>query len=123
MNNLTLCLMSIGMGILLIGLGIPMMKEKIRPNRWYGFRTPKTLSDPAIWYPANKSAGFAMLVAGLTMVIASGLLHLFTANVNETFMALVHLALWVAAIGSMTIYSFMELRKILAAGGGSQSGD
>jgi hypothetical protein len=29
-------------------LSIPMVLQKVKPNRWYGFRTPKTLSNEKI---------------------------------------------------------------------------
>ncbi|MBN1798775.1 MAG: SdpI family protein, partial [Spirochaetales bacterium] len=47
-------LINIGVGLLIGGLAIPLILEKIKPNMWYGFKTKKTLSDEKIWYPANK---------------------------------------------------------------------
>jgi hypothetical protein len=35
------------------------------PNRVYGFRTPKTLSSPGIWYPVNRIAGWWTIAAGV----------------------------------------------------------
>lgn len=46
-------------------LALPMMLEKLPPNRWYGFRTSKTRSSEAIWYPANRIAGWCLFYAGL----------------------------------------------------------
>lgn len=47
-------------------LSVPLILKKVRPNPVYGFRTPRTLSNPEIWYPANAFAGWAMLVAAVT---------------------------------------------------------
>ena len=44
-----------------------MILDKVPPNGVYGFRTPKTLSSPEVWYPANRAAGWFMLAA---MVVA-----------------------------------------------------
>jgi hypothetical protein len=44
-------------------ISIPLALRWIRPNSFYGFRTPATLSDPDIWYPANAFAGWALLVS------------------------------------------------------------
>lgn len=45
-------------------LAVPLAIGMVPPNGLYGFRTPKTLSSPDIWYPANRFAGWLMIVAG-----------------------------------------------------------
>lgn len=50
---------------IVILVSIPMILGKVPPNRLYGFRTPKTLSSPDIWYPANRASGWFMTAAGL----------------------------------------------------------
>ncbi len=57
------------MGLLLVGLGIPMYLEKVPPNRFYGFRTPLTLTNDEVWYAANKLGGKSVTVAGVVMVV------------------------------------------------------
>jgi len=63
-------------GLVFIIIGIPTMLEKIPPNRWYGFRVSKTLSDERIWYAANRVMGIDMMLAGLAIVITA----IFTAK-------------------------------------------
>jgi hypothetical protein len=46
-------------------LSLPMILGKVPPNRFYGFRTPKTLSSPDIWYRANRASGWYMIAASL----------------------------------------------------------
>ena len=58
-------------GLLLIGLAIPLMLGKIKPNHWYGFRIRLTLDNPDIWYPVNAWAGRWLLVIGLATIIAT----------------------------------------------------
>ena len=58
---LTACLLP---GLVVL-LAAPLTMGKVPPNQLYGFRTPKTRSSPAIWYPANRFAGWAMMAAGL----------------------------------------------------------
>lgn len=49
------------------------------PNGTYGFRTKKTLSDPKIWYAANRASGHDLLVAGAVITASSvGMLFLGT---------------------------------------------
>ena len=49
--------------LLVLVLSLPMILGRVPPNSAYGFRTPKTLSSPEVWYPANRAAGWFMLTA------------------------------------------------------------
>jgi hypothetical protein len=51
--------------VLITIIAIPLVIGMIPPNNWYGFRTPKTLSSPAIWYAANRAMGWFFIGAGL----------------------------------------------------------
>lgn len=68
---LTLTLLYIAAGILLILLAIPLYLKKIKPNPWYGFRTPKTMSNPELWYLVNKFGAIWMMVSGAVTVLFS----------------------------------------------------
>jgi hypothetical protein len=48
-----------------IVIGLPLAMNWIPQNRWYGFRTPATLTDPELWRRVNMFAGWALLVAAL----------------------------------------------------------
>jgi len=52
-------------GGLLAALSLPLLRGKVRPNSWYGFRVPSTLGDPAVWYPVNRAMARWLLVAGV----------------------------------------------------------
>jgi len=58
-------------GLAFILISIPPILGKVPPNRWYGFRVYKTLSDERIWYAANRVMGYDMLIAGLVIVIGA----------------------------------------------------
>src|SRR5882762_9387979 len=62
-------------GVLLIAISLPMIYDKIPPNGFYGFRTPRTISDPSVWYPANRIAGRNLALAGV--IVATTALVLF----------------------------------------------
>lgn len=53
---------------LIISLAVPLIIRVVKPNRWYGFRTPKTLSNETVWYKANRFAGISMLVASILSI-------------------------------------------------------
>lgn len=42
-----------------------LIRDKIPPNRILGFRTEDTLSDPDLWYPANRFLGRCMAVGAI----------------------------------------------------------
>jgi uncharacterized membrane protein len=52
-------------------LSLPMAMGMVPPNRFYGFRTAKTLSSPRIWYAANQRAGWLLFAAGVVSLLAS----------------------------------------------------
>jgi uncharacterized membrane protein len=58
-------------GLLLIGVSIPLILRRVKPNRIYGFRTTKTLSDERIWYEANAYAGRMFLRTGSIFTISA----------------------------------------------------
>ena len=45
----TLLMMHVGSGLVLTALSFPLIRGKIGPNPWYGFRVRQTLENPAIW--------------------------------------------------------------------------
>ena len=62
---------------LIAALSIPLLLRRVPPNGLYGFRTPRTLSSPDIWYPANVFSARAMLIgvavtAALTWIVPAG---------------------------------------------------
>lgn len=67
-----------GVGLLLVLISVPLWREKIKPNTLYGFRTPRTVADPRVWYPANKVLGRDMILAGMAMVLCGLALALST---------------------------------------------
>lgn len=60
-----------GEGALFIAIAIPLIRRRIPPNLYCGFRTKKTLSSPDIWYPANEYMGKLLRVDGVCVVVAS----------------------------------------------------
>jgi uncharacterized membrane protein len=80
-------------GIAYLGLGIPLALKRISPNKLYGMRTRKTLSNPEIWYCANAFSGRWMMAAGLVSLLSALLLPYAAATLNLHVAALAILAL------------------------------
>ncbi len=51
--------------VIFLLLSIPLILGLVPPNRGYGIRTPKTLSEPRFWYSANRFGGWTLLVSSL----------------------------------------------------------
>lgn len=51
--------------LLLVGLSIPLMRRRVRPNWFYGFRTPSTVHDEPLWYDVNARTGRDLLWVGV----------------------------------------------------------
>jgi SdpI/YfhL protein family len=52
--------------VALFVLAVPLTLGLIPRNRYYGVRTPRTLSDDEAWYRSNRVAGAAVMVASVT---------------------------------------------------------
>ena len=81
--------------LLVAGLSVPLILRRVPRNAFYGFRTRKTLSSDAVWYPANVFAGQALALAS---VAAAGLVWLLPAGVPEWMPAAVLVGAVLAAL-------------------------
>jgi uncharacterized membrane protein len=72
----------IGIGVMLIAIGIPLLLGKIGRNKIYGYRIRTTLRDDRIWYPVNALTGLWMIWAGLLAAVI-GLLLVLLRNREE----------------------------------------
>lgn len=106
----TLLCFYLGSGGLLGLLGIPLMLRKVPPNFWYGFRTPRTLANPDIWYEANAAAGARLCVAGVVIGMGSCLMALVQRDLLMYAVSCLFLA--ITAILYALVGSFFALSKI-----------
>lgn len=74
----TMLAMYVLFGLLLIGLSIPLLLDKVPPNGWYGFRVPSTLYNPDLWYKVNRYAARWLLLSGIITLAAAVLLYFLT---------------------------------------------
>ncbi len=64
----TLLWMYVIFGALLVALAVPLLRDKIPPNGWYGFRVPSTLYNPDLWYKVNRYMARWLLLTGVVTV-------------------------------------------------------
>ena len=98
-------------GCLFIGLSIPLINRRIKPNPWYGFRTPKTLRSPEIWYLANEYLGRLLCKAGIGICVVSVILPIIP-GMNAAVYAFIQIASMVTLLLGVVIKSFIYISKL-----------
>ena len=101
----------VGGGLLLIGLSVPLIRRKVRPNAWYGFRVRQTLADPDVWYATNAYAGKCLLVVGVMTVLTAVGLYRVPGITLDTY-ALACAGIILAALAVCVLRSFRYLSKL-----------
>lgn len=66
-----LLVLYVGLSVLFIALAIPLIQKRVPPNGIYGFRVPKTLNNPDIWYAVNAHFAVRMMWVGIITLIMS----------------------------------------------------
>jgi hypothetical protein len=110
---LELAIVFIGSSLLMIGLAIPLALGKVKPNWVYGFRTPRTINNPDIWYPVNAYAGKALIYAGIVILTVS--LALLPVGVSVDTYAIAVTAAVVIALTASIGMSFRYLGQLWKA--------
>ncbi|MFT5585998.1 MAG: putative membrane protein [Cognaticolwellia sp.] len=57
--------------LLIAGLSVPLILQKVPPNRIYGFRSKRTLADEQVWYRVNRLGGVFLLLSSLVTLVAA----------------------------------------------------
>jgi uncharacterized membrane protein len=99
-------------GVFLIAISLPMMYDKVPPNGFYGFRTPRTMSDPNVWYPANRVAGRNLAVAGAIVSTTALVVFAMHKSIPPRTAALTLLIVSMASLIGAVVHSFIALRRM-----------
>jgi len=95
------------MGIIIILVSIPLLIDAIKPNRFYGFRTKKTLSCPEFWYKANKYAAKELIAAGMVIIMLAILSMLAFFSI-VMFTTIQSVGLFIMAVSIPPIVAFVR---------------
>jgi uncharacterized membrane protein len=113
MNNVTVdALLFALVGLLFVGLSIPLIQQRVPPNRYYGFRTRKTLSDSKIWYEANRISGHDLLVAGALLTITSFVMLMFAQRWKPEQVVVTLLSVMILSLVGALWHGFAVLRRM-----------
>lgn len=96
-------------GVLIL-FGLPLYFRKVPPNRFYGFRTGRTLADANVWYAVNRVTGGWMVVTGaLTAGMATWAER---GSYNPPTAAGLNLAVFLIGMALMLIHSLRTLWRM-----------
>jgi len=92
------------LGLLFIGLAIPLLRRRVRPNALYGLRVQETLENEEVWYEANARSARDLLWIGVATIVVPTLLMGTPWFGSDSFflvfcICLVAVVLWYAARG------------------------
>jgi uncharacterized membrane protein len=73
----------------LIAVSLPLVLGIVPLNRWYGYRTPRSMSSEAEWRRLNRIAGLAVIAVALVSPPVKAVLLLFV--FEPSGQSLVHL--------------------------------
>lgn len=99
-------------GVLFVGLSIPLIQNRVPPNRYYGFRIAKTLSDPKIWYEVNHLQGIDLFLAGALITITSLTMLVLAQSWSPRHVAVTLLLVMVLSLTGVTWHGFKVLRRL-----------
>ena len=101
-----------GVGLLFIAVSIPLIRGRVPPNVFYGFRTTKSLSDPKIWYEINRLSGIDLLIAGALLSLGSVAMLFLSHGLQPQQVALALLLLMVFTVSGAVLHGFIVLRRM-----------
>jgi uncharacterized membrane protein len=99
-------------GVLYIGLGIPLLLGRVPPNGFYGCRTKKTLSNERIWYAVNRVTGRDLIIGGAAIVVTALGISLFGQALDPNRAAMILLVVLVSSGVVMVINSLLAQRTM-----------
>ena len=99
-------------GVMFVAFGIPLRQGRVPPNRWYGFRTPRTLRDEKVWHAVNRVTGADMVGTGVAIIAVCLLMFALRSYVTSDTAIMVVLATMIATAVYMAIHGLAALRKV-----------
>lgn len=103
----------IACNLLFAALSIPLIMNRIPPNRWYGVRTRKTISGPNVWYPANAYGGKCLIASSVvSMVLTGAAVGLLRSRVSREDLQQIILLAFIIPIVVTIVLTLVRVRKL-----------
>lgn len=101
-------------GVLLIALGVPLLRRRVRPNPLYGLRSRETLADEAVWFEANARLGLGQIVLGASLLLLAWGLPLLL-GLSDTAYVLSCLAWLILGVLALCLGTQVAARRMARA--------
>ena len=108
-ESIILLVYMLASGIVVL-LGLPLYFRKIPPNRFYGFRTGRTLACPHVWYTVNRVTGGWMVLTGAATAAAASWVERNGFRVDKA--AMIDLGVFATGMAIMLIHSLRTLWRM-----------
>ena len=59
----------VSIGLLVIGLAVPLLRGRVRMNAWYGVRLPQAFRSEANWYALNRYGAIQLIFFGAALIV------------------------------------------------------
>lgn len=102
-------------GLLYMGLAIPLILRRIPPNQLYGWRTPKAFRSKEIWYQINWYCGRDFFAIGFLISAFNLVLLWFSGRleyVKDVWLIAGNLILLVGGVSLMIVRGLRHLKKL-----------
>ena len=110
-ESAAMALLFVAVGILFVGLGVPLLRGRVPPNDWYGCRTSATLSDERVWYAKNRVTGRDMIVGGGVIIACALALLAFARRASSDLVAGVLLAVTLLSVARMALHGLKSSER------------
>ena len=78
-------ILHIGIGLLVMGLSIPLLLGRVRMNGWYGVRLPRAFRSEANWYSLNRYGAIQLTWYGAVLIAVGVVVMLFPPRVGAVW--------------------------------------
>lgn len=85
-------------GLMTIAVSLPLIKRKIKMNRWYGIRIPAAFASEQRWFEINEYGGRLLLRCGF-LIVAAAVPEFFLGKLYWAAGALAGAAIMVMVLG------------------------
>ncbi len=109
-------------GLLFVGISLPLVRRRVPPNQLYGLRVPATFADEWVWYEANARSGRDFITLGLAIMVVAVVLP-FAVRIREPAYSLVLAGVLLVGTIAAAIRGWRTANRLLEerrrGGGGS----
>ena len=98
--------------LLFIALGMPLIKDKVKPNGFYGVRTKFSFVSDENWYKINKYGGKVFILSGIVLLLLSPIYLAINVEANPILFTVT--TLFILPVITIAIVSIFKEQKRLS---------